>query len=107
MIYGTCATDRSAATRSDAPTSSSTLRVDEAIGLTAIAEPHVSVVVVRRRGSYEALSAYAAKIARGPELRIEGEAAFEELDGFDAVDAALVNGLPPDDARDALIGDVA
>lgn len=101
------ATARSATYRSDAPPYSSTLRVDEPIGLSAIAEPHVSVVVVRRRDGYAALSAYAATIARGPSLRIEGEAAFEEPDGFDAVEGELVNGLPPDDARDALIGDIA
>jgi hypothetical protein len=101
------ATARSATHRSDAPPSSSTLRVDEPIGLSAIAEPHVSVVVVRRRDGYAALSAYAARIARSPSLRIEGEAAFEEPGGFDAIETGLANGLPPDDARDALIGDVA
>lgn len=98
---------RSATHRGDVPPSSSTLRVDEPIGLSAIAEPHVSVVVVRRRGGYAALSAYAARIAHGPSLRIEAEAAFDEPGDFDPVETALVNRLPPDDARDALIGDIA
>ncbi|MBX3212195.1 MAG: DUF1826 domain-containing protein [Labilithrix sp.] len=85
--------------------SSSTVRVDETIGLAAIFEPHANVVVLERRAP-PSLAAYAARIARGVAFSFKATTAFEQPRGLDALDE-LAAQLAPDDARDVLVEDLA
>lgn len=84
---------------------SSTVWVDETIDLAAIFEPHVNVVVLRRR-AHVALSAYTSRLARDGAFSFKATAAFEQAGGLDALDE-LAARLPPDDARDVLVEDLA
>jgi hypothetical protein len=93
-----------AVVRSDEP-ASSTVWVDETVDLAMLFEPHVNAAVLRRHG-HASLTAYAAQIARGAPFSFKATAAFGQLEGLDALDE-LARELPPDDARDALIEDIA
>lgn len=93
------ADDRAAAGRSG------TVRVDAVVGLAAMFEPHVNVVVLER-AAHLRLPAYARSLASGGPFSFRDTIAVGEADGWGALDA-LARGLPPDDARDVLIEDVA
>jgi Protein of unknown function (DUF1826) len=84
---------------------SSTTWVDETIDLAAIFDAHVNVVVLRRR-SHHALAGYATKLARDHAFQFKATATFQRPEGLDALDE-LADQLPPDDARDVLIADLA
>lgn len=88
---------------SDAPAIASTIRVRETIDLAAVFEPHINVVVLER-GRRVALERYARSLAEGPALAFTGAFTFD--DGVDGLDE-LARALPPDDARDVLLDDVA
>ncbi|MBN9163799.1 MAG: DUF1826 domain-containing protein [Myxococcales bacterium] len=89
----------------DEHASSSTVWVDGTADMAILFEPHVNVVVLQRQG-HEALAAYAAKVARRGELSFKATAAFHQANGLDALDELALH-LPPDDARDVLIEDLA
>ena len=90
--------------RPDGP-SSPLVWVDSTDQLVVLGEPHVDVVVLRRHG-YEALAAYAAEVAA--RLAVDRAVIAEpgRPGGLDGVDA-FAEDLPADDARDALVEDVA
>lgn len=90
--------------RPDGP-SSPLVWVDSTDQLVVLGEPHVDVVVLRRHG-YEALAAYAAAVAA--RLAVDRAVIAEpgRPGGLDGVDA-FAEDLPADDARDALVEDVA
>jgi Protein of unknown function (DUF1826) len=83
----------------------STIWVDGVLDVAAIAGAHVSVAVFRRRG-HDALATYAQRLARDVPVQMMAEVSFGEPNGLAAVDA-LARVLPADDARDALIEDIA
>lgn len=84
----------------------SSIRVNETVGLAAIFEPHVNVVVLERSGQ-PALRRYAEEIAMGSSsLAFRGTASFRDDAGLDDLDA-LTRLLPADDARDVLLQDIA
>ena len=84
---------------------SSTVWVEQTMDLAALFDPHVNVVVLRRP-DHPVLASYAAQIAREGPFTFKATAAFEQPNGLDALDE-LAARLPPDDARDVLLEDLA
>lgn len=84
---------------------SSTAWVDETVGLAAVFDPRFNVVVLRRR-AHEALAAYTSRLVRDTPFTFKATAALGQREGLDAIDE-LARRLPPDDARDVLVEDLA
>ncbi|AKV00292.1 hypothetical protein AKJ09_06955 [Labilithrix luteola] len=83
----------------------STLWTDDPVDADALEEPHLNAVVVRRQG-HEALAAYARTISEKVPFQAEALVSCGEPNGFDGLDAFAAE-LPPDDARDVLLSDIA
>lgn len=83
----------------------STVHVLEIADLAAIHEAHVRVVSLRR-SVLPTLARYAERIVREQPFQFRSVVACEEDGGLDALDD-LVKHLPPDDARDVLVQDIA
>lgn len=96
---------RVAADARDEEMVASTIRVEETVGLAAIFEPHLNVAVLERE-ERTALRHYAERLAVEAPLVFKATAAFDEEHGVDGLDD-LVRLLPPDDARDVLVDDIA
>lgn len=86
-------------------TVSSTLRLDDAERFDAFEEPHLNVIVIRRH-FHQGLSAYARIVTRTVPVQMEALVSCGQMDGFDGLDA-FADALPPDDARDVLVTDIA
>ncbi|MBS2012894.1 MAG: DUF1826 domain-containing protein [Deltaproteobacteria bacterium] len=88
------------------PSIATSLAVARLDDLSAIVEPHLDVVVLRRPRPV-ATSAYAAYVARETRVAWRAVTSFvPEEGGLEELDD-LARALPPDDGRDALIEDIA
>jgi len=86
--------------------SSSSIAIDDVVDLAAIFEDHVNAATLRRPAQ-PCIARYAGAIARGGKLAFATATAFHpEEGGLEELDF-LSRLLPPDDARDALVSDIA